>query len=178
MNIGDLDPICKVLGPGKRYIIWVQGCLKRCKGCYNTQFQSLERNRILSVEYIIEDILKYKNKIEGVTFLGGEPLLQAKQLEYIAKICQKENLSVLCYTGYKYEDVKEKLSVKSLLRYVDVLIDGDYNENLRIMKGYKGSSNQKTIFLTDRYNEEDFDKENLYEITLDGKKLKIKGFYK
>lgn len=178
INIAEIDPICKVLGPGKRYVIWVQGCLKRCKGCYNLEFQPLKENKILEVENIKNDILKYKDKIEGVTFLGGEPLLQAAQLAEIAMFCKENDLTVLCYTGYNYDEVKNKKNVKKLFEYVDVLIDGNYDEKKKINTGFKGSYNQKTIFFTKQYSEKDFEKENSFEITIKDSKLRIKGFYK
>lgn len=180
INIAKLDRNCKVLGPGKRYIIWVQGCFFNCKGCYNTEYQSFEKKILIDTEEIIEDILSLKSKIEGVTFLGGEPLLQAKQLAIIAKKCQKNNLSVLCYTGFEYENLKrcKNKNVEELFKYIDVLIDGLYIEKLAINREFKGSSNQKIIYFTNRYSKEDFDVENSYEIEISRNNIYIKGFYK
>lgn len=180
INIGKIDKNCSVLGPGKRYIIWVQGCIFNCDGCYNIEYQPLKENQILDTEEIIRDILEEKNNIEGVTFLGGEPLLQAKQLSKIAEECQKNNLSVLCYTGFEYKELiqKKNNNINKLLEYTDVLIDGRYIKELRIDFGYKGSSNQNTVFLSNRYTEEDFNKKNSYEIEIKESKIIIKGFYK
>lgn len=180
INIAKIDKNCRVLGPGKRYIIWVQGCFFNCKGCYNVEYQFFEEKILVDIEEIIKDILSAKDKIEGVTFLGGEPLLQAKQLTKIAKKCQENELSVLCYTGFEYEDLKgmKNKNVEELFKYVDVLIDGLYVEELAINREFKGSSNQKIIYFTNRYKKKDFDVENLYEIEIDENNLHIKGFYK
>lgn len=180
VNIADIEKRCKVLGPGARYVIWVQGCLKRCKGCYNTEYQPLKKNKLMDTKKIIDDILasKEKNSLEGITFLGGEPLLQAIQLKEIAKVAKENNLTVLCYTGYTYNEIKDEKEISKLLEYVDVLIDGDFQEEKKIKKGFRGSSNQNIIFLTNKYQEEDFNVNNSYEITIKNSSIKIKGFYK
>lgn len=180
MNIAQIDKSCHVLGPGKRYVIWVQGCIFSCEGCYNKEFQSFEAKQMLDTDEIIQDILLWKEKIEGVTFLGGEPFLQAKQLSILAEECQKNNLSVLCYTGFQYEELieRENETVNRLLKYTDVLIDGPYISSLAINRQWKGSSNQKVIYLSSRYGEKDFDIENSYEIEIARDKVMIKGFYK
>ena len=180
INIAEIDRNCKVLGPGIRYIIWVQGCLKRCKGCYNKEYQGLIENKLLDTQDIINDILRYKDKnsLEGITFLGGEPLLQAIQLGEIAKLAQENKLTVLCYTGYKYEDIKDNIEIANFLKYVDVLIDGEFKYEEKINKGVRGSSNQNIIFFTQKYSEKDFDVLNSYEIEIKNSNLKIKGFYR
>ena len=180
INIAKIDKNCKVLGPGKRYIIWVQGCFFNCKGCYNTEYQSFEKKILIDTEKIINDILSLKSNIEGLTFLGGEPLLQAKQLALIAQKCQENNLSVLCYTGFEYENLKKDKNenVEELFKYIDVLIDGLYIEKLAINREFKGSSNQKIIYFTNRYSKKDFDVENSYEIEISKNSIQIKGFYK
>lgn len=180
INIAEIDRNCKVLGPGTRYIIWVQGCLKRCIGCYNKAYQPIIENQLLDTQDILKDILECKNKyhLEGITLLGGEPLLQALQLTEIAKFAQENNLTVLCYTGYEYKDIRTNKDVVTLLKYVDVLIDGEFKIEEKTERGFKGSSNQNTIFLTQRYKEKDFDKINSYEIKIENSNLKIKGFYK
>lgn len=180
INIAEIDRSCKVLGPGRRYIIWVQGCLKRCEGCYNRDYQPLIENQLLDTQDIIDDILKYKDKnsLEGITFLGGEPLLQALQLREIAKSAQENNLTVLCYTGYEYKDIKDNIEVANLLKYVDVLIDGEFKQEEKIDRGFRGSSNQNIIFFTQKYTEKDFSVFNSYEIEIKNSNLKIKGFYR
>lgn len=180
INIGKISKKSEVLGPGKRYVIWVQGCIFRCEGCYNTEYQPLIENQIMDTEDIIKDILEEKENIEGVTFLGGEPLLQAKQLAEIAYVCKKNNLSTLCYTGFENREILElnNENINKLLKYTDVLIDGKYIKEQRIDTGYRGSSNQNIIFLSKRYKKEDFNKKNSYEIEVEKSKVIIKGFYK
>ena len=80
-----------VEGPGNRFCIWVQGCNKHCKGCYAVSSWDFNSGKNYTVESLFTLIKNEKDKIEGVTFLGGEPLEQAKELYNLAKLI-KENL--------------------------------------------------------------------------------------
>ena len=106
--------------------------------------------------------------IEGVTFLGGEPFEQAEALGIIAEEVQKEGLSVVCFTGGKLEELKNISVNKRLLDNIDLLIDGEYIEELTdYSRPWCGSSNQGYHFLTDRYNEEIFTKyKNKVEVNI------------
>jgi len=67
-----------VLGAGKRITIWVQGCNKHCKNCMSQEFNSFDKGYLYQKNYLINylnKIIKSEN-IDGITFTGGEPLLQ------------------------------------------------------------------------------------------------------
>lgn len=148
----------KVEGPGRRYCIWVQGCSRHCKGCQAVHTWSHSGGKLLEVSDIISDILAQKN-IEGVTFLGGEPFEQAEALGEIAEAVKKAGLSVLCFTGGLIEDLRLNPSNKKLLDSIDLLIDGEFMvDKVDYSRPWCGSSNQRYHFLTDRYNEEIFEK--------------------
>ncbi len=121
-------------GPGKRFALWVQGCLQRCPGCCNPQMQKIEQAHIVDVDDLIHLIEKAKQDfdIEGVSFIGGEPLLQVEGLSKLAECCQKRSLSVLVFTGFLYEQLKKSTDeyVKKLLDNIDILVDGLYDEKL------------------------------------------------
>ena len=156
LNIANFISCTEVEGPGKRFVIWVQGCLKRCEGCCNYEMQPLVANKIVTVNSVIEEIkfaLKYKN-IEGVTFLGGEPFLQAKGLSEVAKFCHKEGLSVIVFSGYTLKEIEENNhdGSKLLLENCDVLIDGEFEKKqIDKKRNWVGSKNQKFYYLTDFY---------------------------
>ena len=107
-------------------------------------------------------------EIEGVTFLGGEPFEQAEALGEIAQAVQSVGLSVVCFTGGKYEELKEDHINKKLLDNIDLLIDGEFIQELTdYSRPWCGSSNQRYHFLTDRYNEEIFTKyQNKVEVNI------------
>ena len=157
----------KVEGPETRYCIWVQGCSRHCKGCQAVHTWSHSGGVLYKVNDIIADIKTQKN-IEGVTFLGGEPFEQAEALGIIAKTVKKEGLGVLCFTGYLLEELQQKDENKTLLENIDLLIDGAFEiENVDYSRPWCGSTNQRYHFLTNRYNEEIFEKyKNKIEINV------------
>ena len=157
LKIYKIIPYTKAEGPGARFCIWVQGCSKHCTGCFAKETWDKNKGKNISVNEIFNEICKNKDKIEGVTFLGGEPFEQAFALSFLAKRVQELGLSVLTFSGLTYEELKNKKdeSIDSLLEYTDLLIDGGYQkENFDISRPWVGSSNQRYIFLTDRYNED------------------------
>lgn len=156
-----------VEGPGNRYCIWVQGCSRHCRGCQAVHTWSHSGGKLLEVSEIISDILAQKN-IEGVTFLGGEPFEQAEALGEIAQAVQQKGLSILCFTGGLLEDLRANPANKKLLDNIDLLIDGEFREDLvDYSRPWCGSSNQRYHFLTDKYDEEIFTKyKNKVEINI------------
>ena len=141
----------KAEGPGTRYRIWFQGCSRGCRGCFAKATWDKNGGKVYDVQDIVSDILSCKN-IEGVTFLGGEPFEQPNALEYIAQSVKNAGLSVLCFTGGKIEDIKQKYP--QILEYIDVLIDGEYIEEQKdFSRAWVGSKNQRYHFLTKRYDE-------------------------
>ncbi len=157
----------KVEGPGVRYCIWTQGCSRHCKGCQAVHTWSHSGGILIDVKDIIEDIKSQKN-IEGVTFLGGEPFEQAEALGIIAKEAQKFGLSVLCFTGFLLEELRQEEKNRLLLDNIDLLIDGEFKQELvDYSRPWCGSSNQRYHFLTHRYNEEIFEKyKNKVEVNI------------
>ena len=148
----------------------MQGCSKHCEGCYAKNTWDKNGGILADTDLITEDIKSQKG-IEGITFLGGEPFEQAKALSEIAKAAKQAGLSVLTFTGNLYEDLKisQNRDVQSLLKYTDLLIDGEFEkENFDLSRPWVGSKNQRYIFLTDFYNEKDILKyKNKIEIRID-----------
>lgn len=156
LNLASLRFCTESEGPGKRFAIWVQGCGRSCPGCCNVELQAFRKNKIVAVEDVFLLIKKAveEHHIEGITLLGGEPILQARGLAEIAMWCQEHGLSVLVFTGYRYEELLEmdNAAVQELLKYTDVLVDGPYEEDLYDEeRSWIGSKNQKVYFLTERY---------------------------
>lgn len=137
----------QALGPGLRYGLWVQGCSRRCEGCASPMAQPLGGGELMDVGELAEEILKVQ-QIEGITVSGGEPLLQADALyELLAKLKSRRDIGVLLYSGFRYEEI----AGRGLLKWCDVLIDGEYVASLDDGKSLRGSSNQRIFYLSDRY---------------------------
>jgi len=134
-------------GPGIRYVVFTQGCLHNCHGCHNPETHDLNGGYEMDVDDIIEDIHKSKY-INGVTFSGGEPFLQAEALSYIAQAIKCNNLNIVTYTGYTFEELlnSSDKNKKNLLSLSDLLIDGKFKLSERDLSlKFRGSKNQRII---------------------------------
>lgn len=138
----------RALGPGIRYGIWVQGCNKRCPGCISPDAQPLDGGYTEDTEHVAQDIFSQPD-IEGITISGGEPYLQQAALcELIDAVRSQRDLGVIIYTGMNYEEVAEL----PLTSHCDLLIDGEYIDELNDDLSLRGSANQHVICITSRYS--------------------------
>lgn len=142
---------CRTLGPGRRSVIWVQGCHFHCEGCIAKSFQSEEGGTAVSIEDMVKWVLQ-DEKSDGLTISGGEPFLQAAALaEMIRRIHETRDLGVIIYTGFLLEELELDPGKKDLLQETDLLIDGRYVQAADTGRPYVGSDNQRMHFLTERY---------------------------
>ncbi len=144
-------------GDGLRVVLWVAGCSHCCKGCQNPV--TWDPNGGLPFdESAREEIFQQLDKdyISGITFSGGDPLHPANSLEvkeFMAEIKEKyPDKTIWLYTGSEWESIFRM----SVMRYVDVCVDGEYVEKLRDTKlRWKGSSNQRVIDVQATLQKED-----------------------
>ena len=82
-----------------------------------------------------------------VTFSGGDPLAQAEPLAHLINRIKSElGYNVWCYTGYTWEQVKQKPNLMSAVRQLDVLVDSPFIMDERNTKlRFRGSNNQRLI---------------------------------
>lgn len=135
----------------------MQGCPIRCEGCGVPWTWDPARGNEVDIEDLFEEIVssKEKNGIEGVTFLGGEPFEQAEALAVLAKKVHEAGLSVMTFSGYYLEHLQrsKREAWHELLAETDLLIDGPFiKRQLDLSQPWKGSSNQRYHFLTNRYS--------------------------
>lgn len=174
LNLASRLPCSEAEGPGRRAVLWVQGCNKRCHGCCNPAYLPLAERELVSTASVLEwlKIAHHLHALEGVTFLGGEPMLQAQGLAVVAQGAQLLGLSVMVFSGYtkaELEDLQLPGSVQ-LLQYTDVLVDGPYDANLpEHSRRWAGSTNQQFHYLTARYDDRieiDGEVERVFEVRL------------
>ena len=135
-------------GPGVRVSIFMQGCPFHCKNCFNPETWDFEGGREFTQETIDKVLeLSNKNEVKGLSILGGEPMAPTN-VEGTAKLAKafKEKYpekNVWVWSGYTFEkDLKDK----EALKYVDVLVDGQYVDALHNPTlEWRGSSNQRVI---------------------------------
>ena len=140
-------------GPNIRATLFVSGCTHNCKGCFNKDYQDFNYGKEwTSITETLFLCYAKDPKVKGINILGGEPLQQTMDnslADLLAKIKENTNKPIWLWTGYKLEDVINNTKVMNILQYVDVLIDGKFEEDkkdLNLM--YKGSTNQRVINLT------------------------------
>lgn len=157
LNIASRLPCTEAEGPGRRAALWVQGCNKRCRGCCNPAYLQLVERELVSAASVLDwlENAYHVHNLEGVTFLGGEPMLQAQGLAVVAQGAQSLGLSVMVFSGYtKAElEVLKLPGCVQLLQHTDVLVDGPYDAKLpEHRRRWAGSTNQHFHYLTARYN--------------------------
>lgn len=155
LKVNSIIPRTSVEGPGVRFCIWVQGCSIRCAGCANSELWSFEGGTSYSTDEIVNMIIAQKSEIEGVTFLGGEPMEQIEAVLDISKRVKSMGLTVVTFTGFEYDYLlKNNKLFPQLLKYTDILIDGKFDKaKLDFTRPWVGSSNQNYYFLSDNYDE-------------------------
>lgn len=135
-------------GPGVRVSIFMQGCAFHCENCFNKETWDFDKGEEFTDEVIdnVIDLCK-PSFIKGLSILGGEPW-HPNNIEGTTKLIKrfKEVLpdkTIWSWSGYTFEDY---LSKQDGIKYVDVVVDGRFVDNLKNPTlRFKGSSNQRVI---------------------------------
>lgn len=150
LNIRGHVFMTKVHGPGKRFSVWMQGCLKICPECVNPCMKEPEKGNKILASSLLDHIQRARDgvlKIEGITLQGGEPMLQARNLIPVLEkvtIVDSPALNILLFTGYTLEYLQEmnNSEINDVLAMTDTLIDGPFEKNLIDKTYIRGSINQ------------------------------------
>lgn len=149
MNYAQIRKYDVTNGVGIRTTLFVSGCTHHCKGCFNKEQQDFNYGEKWTPE--IEDMFieyaKDKN-VAGVSILGGEPMQQDPViLEHLFKRIKEEtNKTIWVWSGYTLEYLLANEYTRALLNYVDILVDGKFEEEKKdLMLLYRGSYNQRVI---------------------------------
>ena len=157
MNYADIKRVDVANGEGVRVSVFVSGCNHHCKGCFNEcawDFNYGNKFTEKQEEEVLQDL--DHDYISGLTLLGGEPLEPVNQeglLPLVKKAKEKfPDKKIWCYTGFDFErDVVGKMAkqndtTKELLKYIDVIVDGKFEEEKKDLKlKFRGSSNQRIL---------------------------------
>ena len=164
IRLADTLSSSEIYGPGKRFVIWVQGCSLGCSGCWNKDFWSDEGGVFVDVEKLLSEILVTED-IEGITILGGEPLEQPEAIKKLIKNVKKNDLTVMLYTGFEESELNDiQLECVNLS---DIAIMGRYVSALRdINLRWRGSSNQKIKIISETYRNINIIEQEEVEITI------------
>lgn len=157
MHYADIKPVDVSNGPGVRVSVFVSGCTHFCKNCFNSEAWSFSYGKPFTKETINKILeLLSPDYISGLSILGGEPFHPYNQKDVLTLVkTVKEKYpekSIWCYTGYDYDkEILGPLSrfykePKELLKYIDILVDGRFEEDKKDLRlKFRGSSNQRII---------------------------------
>ena len=157
MNYADIKIADVANGLGVRVSLFVSGCNHHCKGCFNEEAWDFNYGKEFTNDTIDEIIKDLNNPyIAGLSLLGGEPLEYENQkgiLSLVKKVKQTyPEKNIWCYTGFTFDkDVidgmcKKWEDTKELLSYIDVIVDGKFEEDKKDLSlRFRGSSNQRII---------------------------------
>lgn len=135
-------------GPGVRVSVFMQGCSFHCKNCFNAETWDYEGGKEFNVGVVNEILdLCEEDYIKGLSVLGGEPMnpVNIKGTEMLVKAFKERfpEKTVWVWSGYTFEDY---LSKQDAIKYVDVIVDGQYKDELHNPKlSWRGSENQRVI---------------------------------
>lgn len=183
LNIADVYPISYSNGPGRRTVIWIQGCTLKCPGCFNQEFQPHIPRYLVGPRdfaYKIIDLCE-EHQCEGITLTGGEPFQQSRALLEFIEPIRKEGYTIVFFSGYKYSELlkSEEEHIKSLLGNIDLLIAGPFDITIQYNRTWFDNPDKELIYLTDQIRSKM--NNNLktlsdLEIIVEGNNISVTGF--
>lgn len=145
-SIAQIESMGLVDGPGIRTVVFLSGCKLRCIFCHNPEMFKLGEFNY-TPEELFNKILRNKPYFKnngGVTFSGGEPLLQYDFLVETCKLLKKENINIALDTaGVGNGNYDEILKLVDLVIFdIKAIDDNSYkeittnniNESLKFLK--------------------------------------------
>ena len=140
-------------GQGFRVSLFVSGCARNCKGCFNKEAQDPAFGKLFDdkAKQKIFKELEY-DWCRGLSLLGGEPLSKLSNnrktvIAFAKEVKEKfPNKDIAIWSGYTLEEIQADDSMKDILKYVDVLVDGPFIEEQKDLSiPFRGSSNQRIL---------------------------------
>ena len=159
MNYAEIKKTDIANGDGVRVSLFVSGCRRHCKGCFNAQAWDFNYGQPYTKETENEIITALTpDYISGLTLLGGDPMEPENQVALLPLLkrvrCEHPNKTIWCYTGYEYKDgafIQSEIYTeytKEMLSLIDILVDGPFiQEQKDIRLKFRGSRNQRILDL-------------------------------
>ena len=155
MRIMDFKSVDVLNGEGTRASIWFAGCNHQCRGCFgkNTWKWDGHDNLIETYDllgYVEEAMTDTRIVRDGISLLGGDPLYPKNQVALYTFLMwfkrKWPDKTVWLWTGYTHEECLQGHTKRAIMNYVDVLIDGKFEEDKKNLKlKWRGSENQRII---------------------------------
>lgn len=163
--------ISEANGPGKRFVIWVQGCKHHCQHCFNPETHDFKTDNLIDTNTIV-NMINQQRDITGLTFSGGEPLEFPLAVLEIIKGINLE-LSTILFSGYTLEELLSDRDKTDVVRRCDLSILGRYN--YKLAHPYFG---KKFICTTQRIDLDYFKTRNNIEYHIQNNHITKSGIFK
>lgn len=167
LRIHHFEPLSYSNGPGRRAVLWLQGCTLSCSGCFNPSTHTISGGKPVLISDLLNKIFRIHPKIEGLTISGGEPLQQLKPLlSFLTQIRNETGLSIILFSGFTFEEIGAMPQLDQLVYLVDVLIAGRYDHTVPSNNPWIGSGNKTIHFFSSRYSMDDLQRVPSAEIII------------
>lgn len=146
-NIHSIETCGTVDGPGIRFVVFMQGCPMRCKYCHNPDSWTTDKNKIMSVEEIMQKYDGVKEFVQsgGITVTGGEPLLQIDFVTELFKEAKSKNIHTALDTSGILFNSQDTRKIDELLKYTDLVLLDIKHINDTEHKKLTGCSNKNIL---------------------------------
>ncbi|MDO8301875.1 MAG: 4Fe-4S single cluster domain-containing protein [Sedimentisphaerales bacterium] len=151
LNCAHIATSSLVNGPGNRCVVWVQGCSRKCPGCFNPHTHAHTPVRLIDPVILGNRLIQLEN-ITGLTISGGEPFEQAQGCSKLARTFRSTEKSIMVFTGCTLKELQlsHNRHIQEFLAAIDILVAGPYIESLACTPTlWRASSNQILHCLTD-----------------------------
>lgn len=180
LNVAAFTPASRAYSPLRAAVLHLQGCLRACPGCGNPEMQPMVQRRLVPAEAVAAELREARDRwaVDTLVVTGGEPFLQAGPLSALLEDLHPE-FNIVAYSGFTLAELQssEIAGVPNCLEHADLLIEGAFVAELSAAT-WRGSSNQRLIFLSDRLRGRLPGDNGMVpvEIQLKGNKLSVLGF--
>lgn len=128
-------------GVGLRNSLYVAGCPIHCKGCHNSQLWDIKSGTLMTVQEVFDQL---NSDSMNISILGGEPMMQYDAVLELCRMIKERypKKTIWLWTGFIMPVIE--LFYGSILKYVDVVVDGPFVERFADPNLlWRGSSNQQ-----------------------------------
>lgn len=168
--------LSKVNGPGNRFVLWTQGCSKGCSECFNPETWSTVTYKEYSPIELFHIIQNFE--VDGITISGGDPLEQEDELLRLLMLLSSVRFKkgIILFSGFTRAEISSSPIREACLKYIDVLVDGRYEKNLKVDFSLRGSSNQEFYFFSDKISSDELSFDQEIEISVLEGDIMMTGF--
>jgi anaerobic ribonucleoside-triphosphate reductase activating protein len=183
MLVHSFVPATLANGPGRRSVVYFQGCSLHCPGCWNPDTHKFRGEEVTALDMVERfEEAKRLEPLDGVTFSGGEPMQQAEALLEVMREIRRvaPAVSFGMFTGYTENElatgryvtrlratVEQKRELwRTVRELLDFAVMGRYDQTQPAMEPLRTSRDQRLVMFSSRYQEGDFGPQ-LVEISIE-----------